>query len=223
MKLVLKKEEALADISKTVGQLERLAGPRSPSFPKTSRRDQAIKHELYNRVRSHAISLHATLSEKLGDHSTCHCAEPHNANLRLDSIETITSNTSDIAEGEPRFSILFSFDKRLPQWLLSGSPPWIWREIEFLPINVPMRRNPAISHLFSEGQEIPDRRSSVSPLPAGKPVLSRKKDSGNRRRDILLLYVRRIRRAISSVFKRHLKTGFCEERAIEEYRFEPLL
>jgi hypothetical protein len=207
----------LEDVSKTIRQLERLARPRSPSSPKTPRRNRAIK--LYSLVQKHAISLHGTLSEKFGVHSTCHCAALHNANLRLDSIETIAANTSEMAEGEPRFSILFSFDKRLDQ--SSAPPPWMWREIEFLPINVQLS-SPAdsSSQLGSETQEMTDRRKSTSSLPAGKHVGSREKASGNRRRDVFLLPARRFGRTIYSVFQGHDKIGVGET-AIEEYRSEP--
>lgn len=123
IRLVLQKEEALADISKTVRQIERLASEKISTFLKPSRQNAQI----YSRFRKDAIDLHNTLLESFCAQQSCSCSAPHNANLRLQRMSKQKSNIAG-----PRFSVLLSFDICSD---IQSAPLWAWREIEFEPLD----------------------------------------------------------------------------------------
>ncbi|KAF8053747.1 hypothetical protein FPV67DRAFT_1461993 [Lyophyllum atratum] len=100
IRLVLQKEEALADISKTVRQIERLASEKISTFLKPSRQNAQI----YSRFRKDAIDLHNTLLESFCAQQSCSCSAPHNANLRLQRMSKQKSNIAG-----PRFSVLLTY------------------------------------------------------------------------------------------------------------------
>ncbi|KAF8536958.1 hypothetical protein BDD12DRAFT_258064 [Trichophaea hybrida] len=189
IKLVISKGDALSEISKTIQQINRLSTctQRPTSLPKPTRRNPAAK--MYSGMRNHAINLYGALSEKFRTHPVCKCSVPHNANLRL---EKISADKPNMGQGNPRFSVLFSFDITPG---MTHQAPWTWREIEFEPITDTKRIEKGTDQ--RSDSETDERGESVS------TAEGRKEKKGHRRRDAILKPARRIVHVVSSAIRGH--------------------
>jgi hypothetical protein len=79
--------------------------------------------KFYKQIRQHAIDVYNILNSRFP--STCQCAVPHNAYLRL---------VHRKAHSGPRdvlFNVVFSFDKPPTS---TPTPPWKWQEVELKPL-----------------------------------------------------------------------------------------
>jgi len=196
--LVLCREHALDDISKTVRQLERLAAPRQSTGLKQTRETRSAK--IYSSMRNHAINLHGALWEKFRVQSGCQCPAAHNANLRLENVSTIISKKDHL---NPRFSVLFSFDLGPTR---NGSPfvPWIWREIEFEALNDKPRIQSTATASPGEFPKVCDVQSDSSSLEAAYDGPDLKEVDSRRRqmKNVVLKPLKRISRSDPSPLRK---------------------
>lgn len=90
-------------------------------------RRKLLKIKEFDNIRKDACSVHDALEKGPWN---CKCKLPHNANLRLDSLEAQPQSISRIALPH-RFRIIFSFPA---ETTIEEAPPWNWREADIVPL-----------------------------------------------------------------------------------------
>jgi hypothetical protein len=127
IKLSFKKGDLLGQIHDTNRNLARLAKVKAFQLPNLPVQTKAAEN--YNRIRNHAKSLHATFLQRFQVGPICR-RDPHDANLSLQMVSV------DTACRGFKFTVVFSNRAKC------NSSAWIWREIQFEPIDAQSDQSP---------------------------------------------------------------------------------
>lgn len=120
---VLRRDDRLAGIKSTNGQLERVAMQLPASIRKFSKLSTATTEDI--QARELAINLHAVFKQKLQDTSSYPCNAPHNATLRLPRVRGLAKEKGLMPI---RFEVLFLFNVK------SSDASTSWRGLDFEPL-----------------------------------------------------------------------------------------